>query len=133
MLLKKLNLNQNNQKGVAVDKKKLVDNFNDLERLLTLIANELSETQQDLKEIVEENTTLRVENERLRERIDDLTIPISEDASKTVKSENSQKISKSRLNLENIYEEGFHICNQFYGQRRIDDEPCLFCMDVIYR
>ncbi|MBS7577882.1 MULTISPECIES: DNA replication initiation control protein YabA [unclassified Enterococcus] len=116
-----------------MDKKKLVDNFNDLERLLTLIANELSETQQDLKEIVEENTTLRVENERLRERIDDLTIPISEDASKTVKSENSQKISKSRLNLENIYEEGFHICNQFYGQRRIDDEPCLFCMDVIYR
>jgi regulator of replication initiation timing len=133
MRLKKLNLHQNNQEGVAVDKKKLVDNFNDLERLLALIANELGETQQALNEIVEENTTLRVENERLRERIDDLTNLVSEDVSKTIKSESSQKISKSRLNLENIYEEGFHICNQFYGQRRIDDEPCLFCMDVIYR
>ncbi|MDR1567598.1 MAG: DNA replication initiation control protein YabA [Streptococcaceae bacterium] len=112
-----------------MDRKKLVDNFDDLERLLTLITGELNDTKLALTRIVEENTTLRIENERLRERLDDLSNLPGEE--QHVKS-STQKISKSRLNLENIYEDGFHICNQFYGQRRIDDEPCMFCMGVIY-
>lgn len=115
-----------------MDKKKLVDNFDDLERLLNIIINELNDAKQTINEIVEENTMLRIENERLRERINDLTNDNSENIN-IVKNTNSHTIPKSRLNLENIYEDGFHICNQFYGQRRIDDEPCLFCMDVIYR
>jgi regulator of replication initiation timing len=44
-----------------------------------------------------------------------------------------QELSESRLNLEKIYEDGFHVCNLLYGSRREADEPCAFCLDVIYR
>ena len=44
------------------------------------------------------------------------------------------ELSKSRKNLEKLYEEGFHVCNvdNMYGSRRVNDEPCVFCQDVIY-
>lgn len=44
-----------------------------------------------------------------------------------------QALSTSRKNLENIYEEGFHVCYDLYGSRRANDEPCAFCLEVIYR
>ena len=37
------------------------------------------------------------------------------------------------LRLENIYEDGFHICTFFYGQRRENNEDCAFCMELLYR
>ena len=43
-----------------------------------------------------------------------------------------QELSKSRMNLEKLYEEGFHVCNILYGSRRENDEECAFCLDVIY-
>ena len=27
----------------------------------------------------------------------------------------------------------FHICNDYYGQRRENDEECMFCMEVLDR
>ncbi|MFZ1393517.1 MAG: initiation control protein YabA, partial [Trichococcus flocculiformis] len=34
--------------------------------------------------------------------------------------------------LQKLYEDGFHVCNVYYGSRRLNDEPCVFCIDVIY-
>ncbi|MFK5280326.1 initiation control protein YabA, partial [Lacticaseibacillus paracasei] len=39
---------------------------------------------------------------------------------------------KSKQNLESLYNEGFHVCPMFYGQRRVNDEPCAFCTEIIY-
>ncbi|MDV6872861.1 DUF972 family protein, partial [Pseudomonas aeruginosa] len=42
--------------------------------------------------------------------------------------------SKQRKDhLEGIYDEGFHICNFFYGQRRENDEECMFCRELLDR
>ena len=45
----------------------------------------------------------------------------------------SKAISSRKENLENIYEDGFHICTFFYGQRRENNEDCAFCMELLYR
>ncbi|WP_368251343.1 initiation control protein YabA, partial [Enterococcus sp. 2201sp1_2201st1_B8_2201SCRN_220225] len=44
-----------------------------------------------------------------------------------------QEMSKSRMNLGKIYEDGFHICRESYGARRENDEQCVFCLEVLYR
>ena len=43
-----------------------------------------------------------------------------------------QELSKSRLNLEKLYEQGFHVCKDFYGSRRENQEECVFCSSMIY-
>lgn len=35
--------------------------------------------------------------------------------------------------LEGIYDEGFHICNSYYGQTRENSEECLFCTELLDR
>ena len=39
--------------------------------------------------------------------------------------------SKSTGNLIKLYEQGFHICHESFGQMR--DEDCIFCLNVIGR
>ena len=39
--------------------------------------------------------------------------------------------SKSTGNLIKLYEQGFHICHESFGQMR--DEDCLFCLNIIGR
>ena len=77
--------------------------------------------------MVEENATLRIENQHLRDRLSDL-----EKQQRSDEEVVEPEMSKSRLNLEKLYEDGFHVCNVFYGSRRVNDEPCAFCLDVIY-
>ena len=38
----------------------------------------------------------------------------------------------SQINLENIYNQGFHICNLYYGKRRENDENCMFCTEILF-
>ena len=46
----------------------------------------------------------------------------------------SAKTSKQgKRYIESIYHDGFHICNDYYGQRRENDEECMFCMEVLDR
>lgn len=80
-----------------------------------------------LLDIVEKNTTLELENQRLRDHLRELN------QTAAPKGKEIQELSKSRMNLEKIYEEGFHVCYDLYGSRRENDEPCAFCLEVIYR
>ena len=79
--------------------------------------------QDDIK-LLEENQELHMENEHLRERL--------EREAEQLSDEERAGLTKSRLNLENIYEDGFHVCNVLFGQRRVEDEACAFCLEVIY-
>ncbi|OJG83154.1 initiation-control protein [Enterococcus ratti] len=83
---------------------------------------------QALHEIVKKNTTLEMENQRLRDHLRELNQAVQTPAGNA-----KQELSKSRMNLEKIYEEGFHVCYDLYGSRRENDEPCAFCLEVIYR
>jgi Uncharacterized protein conserved in bacteria len=113
---------------MSMDKRSLYDGINDFESDLQHLLTKLAEIKNSLQDVVEKNTTLELENQRLREHIRELN-QVAGSPSEKVK----QELSKSRMNLEKIYEEGFHVCYDLYGSRREHDEPCAFCLEVIYR
>ena len=110
-----------------MDRKLLYDNFAQFEEDTALSLERLRNLKSDVEKLMEENTALHIENQYLRERLDELEKQNAKELEPT-----SPEMTKSRLNLEKIYEEGFHVCNLFYGSRRVEDEPCAFCLDVIY-
>ncbi|MBV7389291.1 MULTISPECIES: DNA replication initiation control protein YabA [Enterococcus] len=110
-----------------MDRRSLYDGLNQLEFKMEENLEQLTTMKETLLELVEKNTTLEIENQRLRERI----LEMNQKAHPQTTDE-KQGLSQSKMNLEKIYEDGFHVCNLLYGSRREDDEPCAFCLDVIY-
>ncbi len=110
-----------------MDRRSLYDGLNHLEQEMQHSVTELAEMKEALLELIEKNATLEMENERLRERVREMNQKMSP------VTDERQELSRSRMNLEKIYEDGFHVCNLLYGSRREHDEPCAFCLDVIYR
>ncbi|MGK0551333.1 DNA replication initiation control protein YabA [Enterococcus faecalis] len=110
-----------------MDKRSLYDGLNAIETDMERSLTQLREIKEALHELVEKNTTLEIENQRLREHLQELN-----KLANTTNDTEKQELSKSRMNLEKLYEEGFHVCNILYGSRRENDEECAFCLDVIY-
>ena len=110
-----------------MDKKTLYDSFTKLEKDTDATLHQISDLRSEVEALVEENATLQIENQHLRDRLDDL-----EKLQRSNEEIVEPEMSKSRLNLEKLYEDGFHVCNLFFGQRRVEDEPCAFCLEVIY-
>ncbi|QJS97018.1 DNA replication initiation control protein YabA [Dolosigranulum pigrum] len=111
-----------------MDKKDLYDTLMLLEEQSKGNVETLRVVRQQLSELAEENQALKVENQHLRDRLNGNLI----EEEGVIETDNPSGLTKSRLNLESIYDDGFHVCNHLYGQRRIDDESCAFCLDVIY-
>ena len=109
-----------------MDKRSLYDGLNSLETDLDSSVTQLREIKAALHELVEKYHVGN-RNQRLREHLQEL----NKLAGNTTETE-KQELSKSRMNLEKLYEEGFHVCNILYGSRRENDEECAFCLDVIY-
>ncbi len=108
-----------------LEKKEIIDTIVEIEKQADTTLQTLSTLKNEIAKLLEENQTLRIENKHLRERLD-------KEISELSASSESEGLTKSRLNLENIYGDGFHVCNLFFGQRRVEDEPCAFCLEVIY-
>ena len=95
-----------------MDRRSLYDGLNQLELDMQKNLEDLVSMKETLLELVEKNAKLEMENERLRERIREI------DEKKSPVLDERQELSESRLNLEKIYEDGFHVCNLLYGSRR---------------
>lgn len=105
-----------------MDKKELFDAFDEVSNNLMENFAQVELMKKKLEEIMEENSQLRLENTKLRERLND------------VEQAQPAKIAKQgRQNLEAIYDDGFHVCNVDYGKRRDINEDCLFCMELLNR
>lgn len=104
-----------------MDKKEIFDALDGFSQNLLVTLAEVEAIKQHLRGVIEENTDLRLENSKLRERLE------KDD------HEQSRTANFGKENLENIYEDGFHICTFSYGQRRDNDEPCLFCEELLNR
>lgn len=70
----------------------------------------------DMLEVLKENTELKVENQLLREKISKL---------------DANKEPAENKSLRNIYDSGYHICNMYYGSHRESGEDCMFCLDIL--
>lgn len=108
-----------------LEKKEIIDTIVEMETEAEDTLKTLSTLKDEIAKLLEENQTLQFENKHLRERLNDASHHEDE-------VDESGGLTKSRLNLENIYEDGFHVCNLFFGQRRVEDEACAFCLEVIY-
>lgn len=103
-------------------KKEVYDLFLEMEEQSEKTLEVIQQMREQINALLEENQALQFENKHLRDRLEETGVG----------AKKGTEMTKSRLNLENIYEDGFHVCNLMFGKRREADEPCAFCLEVIY-
>lgn len=108
-----------------MEKTKLYDELVNVEKNLQTMLTQIGEMKDVVDAVLEKNLNLELENQHLRDHLEKLEREDLPDDSK-------QELSKSRLNLEKLYEQGFHVCKDFYGSRRENHEECVFCSHMIY-
>lgn len=99
-------------------KKEIIDSIVEVEATTEATLQTISTLKEEIAKLLEENQTLQMENAHLRERLSKESQPLTE--------EETSGLTKSRLNLENIYEDGFHVCNIFMGNVEWKTNPVLF-------
>jgi len=85
-----------------MDKKELFDALDDFSQQLLVTLADVEAIKKNLKSLVEENTALRLENSKLRERLGE------------VEADAPVKAKHVRESVRRIYKDGFHVCNDFY-------------------
>lgn len=105
-----------------MDKKELFDTFDEFSQHLMVSLAEMESAKKQVQSLLEENTALKLENAKLRIHLAQFG---QDKPSKTLK--------QGRRYIESIYYDGFHICNDYYGQRRENGEECMFCIEVLDR
>ena len=84
-----------------MDKKELFDALDDFSQQLLVTLADVEAIKKNLKSLVEENTALRLENSKLRERLGE------------VEADAPVKAKHVRESIRRIYRDGFHVCNDF--------------------
>ena len=121
-----------------MDKKEIFDSVSKMETQIGNLYQKLGEVKQHLAEILEENHSLKLENENLRRLLETTSKrggqKTSEHKKGTAKAEIDQNkmfdIGEGYDNLARLYHEGFHICNLHFGSLRKEGD-CLFCLSFL--
>jgi regulator of replication initiation timing len=108
-----------------VDKRQLFDQVSHMETQIAELYEQLVGLKSHLSDLIEENHRLSVENEHLRNFLDE---HVTEETSFNV--EEGALPGEGVDNLARIYKEGFHICHVQFGTPRTD-ENCMFCLELI--
>lgn len=105
----------------SLDKSEIYDQFAQVTKQTQDLLTSMEQLQIKITSVLEENAELSIENEHLHQIIKEF-----KDKSDSV------ELSSSRQNLQKLYEQGFHVCNEYYGKRLDRDESCTFCLDAIF-
>lgn len=117
-----------------MNKKEFFDSVINMETQIGELYKQLGDLKQHLAEILEENNSLKLENEHLRHHFDRTT---GKQKQKKLDKKQTDVIDRSSFdigegydNLARLYQEGFHICNIHYGSPRKEGD-CLFCLSFL--
>lgn len=105
----------------SLDKSRIYDHFEQVTRQTKDLLARMEQLQLQMTEVLEENAELSIENEHLHQII-----------AENHEAADSNELSTSRQNLQKLYEQGFHVCNEYYGKRLEHHESCTFCLDAIF-
>lgn len=105
-----------------MDSQKIYDEIELAEKYTSSATVLLGQLKQEVLNLVEENTNLRIENNYLREKLDALNVSQS-----GLDAVHAKTVGIS--NLDKLYQSGVHICHTFYGSKR--HEMCLLCESLL--
>ncbi|MCR8645885.1 DNA replication initiation control protein YabA [Paenibacillus sp. N1-5-1-14] len=113
-----------------MDKQDIFAQIHQLEEQMGMAYADLSALKQRVILLLEENQRLSIENQQLRKvlkEVDEET-PVTEVAG--TKEPVVPTSGGGIDNLARLYQEGFHICNVYYGHLRTEGD-CLFCLSFL--
>ncbi|MDQ0273119.1 DNA replication initiation control protein YabA [Cytobacillus purgationiresistens] len=121
-----------------MDKKEIFDSVDNMESQIGQLYQKLGELKQHLAEVLEENNSLKLENDHLRRRLKITTDREKKTGKKNTSKQSLEEADDEKLldigegydNLARLYQEGFHICNLHFGSPRKEGD-CLFCLSFL--
>lgn len=86
------------------------------------LVENVEQLQGQITKLMETNAELSIENEHLRTMLKKMHQQKHDD----------DHLSGSRENLKKLYQQGFHVCSEYFGKRLEANESCTFCLDTIF-
>lgn len=116
-----------------MDKREIFIKMASIEERIGHLYRDIGELKDVIVALMEENAQLLVENEHLRNRLNEKPNVQKATAKplKEIKNDRNKKVvGEGYDNLARLYAEGFHICNVHYGSLRKEGD-CLFCLSFL--
>lgn len=109
-----------------MDKQDIFVEVGQIEEQMGRAYEELGALKKKIIALLEENKHLMLENQQLRAVLQEKENKYIQRTSK----EDVPVIGEGHDNLARLYNEGFHICNVYYGHLRTEGD-CLFCLSFL--